>query len=353
MKGFYQSKNSRVLFLLLMIIVFIRSALRSYGVGNDTETYLHIYSAVSSIENFADVFRSGLIYNIEIGYLVLNWICANLINHYQSILIVSSIIAYIGYYKFLKKYSISLLLAFATFFLLRFSDEVMNIIRQSIALVFILKSYDYIKLKKKKKFIISVVIAMLFHKSAFVFFPAWWICRFNFNKKMIIRFLCSSIVLMFLLKVGTAILLSLMGGYADYMSDDYDYSSGGKIAPCINILMYSIILMFVNRQIKISKGKINPDMITDMMMMRNLLFTGICILIISLSNALIFRVAIYYYIFVIALFPNAIQMSRNRSFWSVAIFVSLLTYYCIIIKYRPDWNFVYPYSFFWEQPFLP
>ena len=101
-----------------------------------------------------------------------------------------------------------------------------------------------------------------------------------------------------MLKVGTSVLFSLMGGYADYMSDDYDYSSGGKIAPLINVLMYTVILFFVNYQIKKSREDNDSDVIKNMVRMRNLLFAGICILIMSLSNALIFRVAIYYYMFV-------------------------------------------------------
>lgn len=346
-----KSKNSQLLFLLLMIIVFIRSALRSYVVGNDTETYLHIFSAVKSTGAFKDVITSGLTYTIEIGYLFLNWLCANIFNHYQSILILSSVLIFLGYYKFLRKYSYSLLLAFTTFFLLRFSDEAMNIIRQSIAMVILLKSYDYIEKNQKRNYIITVLIAMLFHKTAIVFFPAWWICKINFNRKMIFYFLSTSIILMIILKIGTAVLFSLMGRYADYMSDDYDYSSGGKIAPLINVLMYTTILLFVNYQIK--KSRENSNLIMSMIRMRNLLFMGICILILSLSNALIFRVAIYYYIFVIALLPNAVRLSRNRVLWTFIISISLFAYYCIIIMYRPDWNHVYPYSYFWEEPFLP
>lgn len=347
------SYNETLLFFLLMFIVLIRSAFRSYSVGNDTETYLHTFTAVSSVGSMIGLLSTGLIVTQEIGYLLLNLICYILFNHYQSILIVTSLFVFWGYYKFLKKYTTSLFLAFATFFLLRFSDEAMNIIRQSIAMVIILNSFDYIKTNNIKKYIISIVIAFLFHKTALVFAPAWWICKMQFGKTMIFRFLVISLSIMILLKKGMSFLFSMMGRYATYMTDDYDYTSGGKIAPLMNVLIYLTILLFVNRQISLtSKERNNCSLNKDMMSMRNLLFTGICILIIALSNALIFRVALYYCMFVIVLFPNAIMLSKNRLFWSIVVLLSLISYYFVIIYYRPEWNLVYPYTFFWENPFI-
>lgn len=347
------SYNKKILFFIIMFIVFIRSAFRSYSVGNDTETYLHTFTAVSSVDSLVGLLSTGLILTQEIGYLLLNLICYKLFNHYQSILIVSSLFVFWGYYKFIKKYTTSLFLAFATFFLLRFSDEAMNIIRQSIAMVIILHSFDCIKTNNIKKYSLLIVAAFLFHKTALVFAPAWWFCKMQFGKIMISRFLVISVLIMILLKIGLSFLVPIMGRYSTYMTDDYDYTSGGKIAPLLNVLIYLTILLFVNRQIHITSKKNNHiSLIKNMMSMRNLLFTGICILIVSLSNALIFRVALYYCMFVIVLLPNAIMLSKNRLLWSFVVLLALFSYYFVVIYYRPEWNLVYPYTFFWENLFI-
>lgn len=326
--------------------------MRSYMVGNDTVTYLGIYSTASDYGSLEDILLSPLIIYLELGYLFLNWICINLFSHYQSILVVTSAIIYYGYYRFCKQYSYSLLLSFAIFFFLGFSDSCMNTIRQCIAMVITLYSYDYIVQKRKKSFFCAMLIAILFHKSAIVFIPAWWICKLKFCRKNIAISLLSSIVLLFFLMVGNYLLFSVMGGYSNYMSDDYEYSAGGKIAPLINLIMYLTICWFSNKQIKMAERRGFPiKLIEDMKRMRNLLWVAICFLILSLANALIFRMAMYYYSFILALFANAVYISKNRGLWSFIIVVFMLLYYLVTVTIRPEWNTVYPYSFFWEHPF--
>lgn len=338
--------------VLLMLIVFIRSALRSYMVGNDTEVYLHINSWVSDYNSLKDLLLSSLTLTVEHGYLALNWICLKIFGHYQSVIVTSSIIIYWGYFRFFKRHSCALLLSFAVFFFLGYSDNCMNIIRQCIATVITLYSYEFIVQKQKRKFILTVIIAFLFHKSAIIFLPAWWICHFAFNRKTVIITLLSSIGLLILLRRGSYLLFSMMGGYANYMSDDYEYSAGGKIAPLINMIMYATIFWFCNKQIHTAEKRgVSIIVIEDLKRMRNLLWVAICFLVLSLANALIFRMAMYYYVFVIALLPNAIHLSKNRGFWSFIIFALLALYYIVTVTFKPEWNLVYPYTFFWEHPY--
>lgn len=340
-------------FTLLMIIVFFRSALRSYSVGNDTESYLHIYSWVSEYNSLKDLLLSSLTLTVEHGYLAINWFCFKVFAHYQSILIISSIIIYWGFYRFIKGHSYSLLLSFAIFFFLGLSDNCMNIVRQCIATVIILYSYEFIIKQKKKKFFVAVIIACLFHRSAIIFLPAWWICNYTFNKKAVIITLFSSLGLLGLLRCGNSLLFSVMGDYANYMSDDYEYSAGGKIAPLINMIMYATIFVFCNKQIRAAESRGEPSyVVEDLKRMRNLLWVALCFLVLSLANALISRMAMYYYVFVLSLLPNAIRLSKKKGFWSLVIIFFLALYYLVTVYFKPEWNTVYPYSFFWENHFI-
>lgn len=342
--------KKKILLIILFVIVGFRAAFRSSTIGNDTYMYIKIFSVCQRLTSINDALNSELRFTVELGYMFLNWFCSRIYPHYQTILIVSSIIIYVGFYRFIVKYSNAFLLSFVLFFCLRFSDDAMCIIRQSIALAIILKSYDYIKYREFKKYLVCFVIAFLVHKSSIAFFPAWWICKMNLTKSTMLLLLSGSIIVMFAVMVGNQYVFMLMGDYYTYMSTDYNYVASSKIAPMINLLMYSLMLLFCrNKYKKIQKNSNNLEFLNDMNRMQSLVFVGVCIMLISLANALIFRIACYYYVFIIVLLPNSLKMSKERRKWTVLISTILLVYYIVTNIYRPEWNNVYPYSFFWEE----
>ena len=56
-------------------------------------------------------------------------------------------------------------------------------------------SYDYIRQRKLLKFLIAVVLAGLFHKSALIFLPAYFLYKIKISKIKLIRFIIVDIVL--------------------------------------------------------------------------------------------------------------------------------------------------------------
>lgn len=343
-----KNRNAQIIFFILMFILCLFAALRSIHVGNDTFTYYNIYKNIIHLDLYNSSFKDVVIKErIEPAYTIINYICYSIFDSFQVLLAICALFTYYGYWNFIRKYSYSLLFSLLVFFCFRYSDSTMNIIRQEIAIVITLRAYDEIRTNNLYKYLLFVGIACLFHHSAIFFLPAWWICKMNLNKKSIIISIIIAVSLMSAIKDNSKFIITLMGDYASYM--DSNYVEEGKIAPTINIIIYSIALLFVwlshkNKNFPIEyKGDYNR--------MCNLIFTGIMILILSLSNALISRVAAYYYVFILILIPNAIKKLENRTnklFFSSLIITLFIIYYIVIITFRPNWNRVYPYSFFWE-----
>lgn len=78
---------------------------------------------------------------------------------------------------------------------------------------------------------------------------------------------------------------------------------------------------------------------------------GLAISIISIRFSLLDRVSDFFTVYAIVLLPNTLKNKRKNLNLSVFLYYILLLtffiYYIVIIVYRPEWNKVYPYEFFW------
>ena len=68
-------------------------------------------------------------------------------------------------------------------------------LRQAIAISIICISYDYIREQKLFKFLVTVILAALFHKSAIFFIPAYAISKIKLNKKSMSAFLLGNLLI--------------------------------------------------------------------------------------------------------------------------------------------------------------
>lgn len=151
--------------LLCMLPIILIYGLRE-GVGTDYYGYEKIYNVLHNA-NFKTYFRFHLSnsgsYYVEMGYYFLN----RLANNYHVLLTIEIILIFICLFDTLKDYRGNLNMGLAVFIFL--STQFIystNAARFSIALSFVLLSYKYIIKEDFIRFIICIILAGCFHKTA-------------------------------------------------------------------------------------------------------------------------------------------------------------------------------------------
>ncbi|EGT3600236.1 EpsG family protein [Clostridium perfringens] len=329
-------KNNIYLFLNFSMFIFI-SAFRGRNIGNDTCKYLDLFNKIrfKSIIELKDRY--------EIGYLYLNKMLSLISDNQQIILIVTSCIILICYAYFIKKYSANVWLSVFLFFILGYFTSSMNTIRHQIALGLVLISYKYIKENKFFKFLILILVASTFHSTSIIFLISYPISKLKINFRNIMMFFLFAILGYALFdKIFSFILLGTK--YEYYLKTDY-LNGDVRLATVVNILIISTVLLFGI----ISSNNIKKS--RDYNIMCLFLFTSLSISIISLKFNLLDRVADYFQVCIIVYLPNVISKISNQKKRIIAIYLVIVMFflYGISIQYlKPEWNKVFPYSFFWN-----
>ena len=176
-----RSRNYETEFFFRMatfLCMFLPAALR-YGIGTDYFNYIDILNSRT------------LNSNIEWAYRMMNDIIRYLNLDIQWIFIISSFLIYIPICFLVKKNKIYVL-----FFILLVYLRSYNIIRQAIAISFVLCAFShYIENRKNIVLIIGALFASTFHFSALLILPLILFLKIRFNKSFILIFLVILMVL--------------------------------------------------------------------------------------------------------------------------------------------------------------
>lgn len=151
--------------ILAYLIITLPVALR-YNTGADYSSYVNTYEIVKA-QGIYDPFG----YPMEIGYILLNYICFKLFDDYQSVFIIMALLTNYFFFKGIlyefKKINLGLAV-FAYGFSLYFWDYI--IIRNMLGIAIIFYALRFIFEKKIIKYFLAVTIAVLFHYSLIIFY---------------------------------------------------------------------------------------------------------------------------------------------------------------------------------------
>ncbi len=218
-------------------------------------------------------------------------------------------------YKNSKNSWLSLLILFT----LHFSFTLTGL-RQTMALAFICLAFNFMLQKKPILFYISVVFAILFHSSAILFLPAYFLSKQRINFKQIIYVLAAILVANFFPGFFRNLIEQLawteqVSGYSESM---ISLSWSGFI---IEFLILVFCLFVRNNHLK------DADL-SKVDMLINCLIISICFLALSTVVAEAFRLSLYYSIGSTVLIPNmiALEKGKNRRAWMIIITLALIMY---------------------------
>lgn len=333
----YSGVLSFVVYIIPIAIYTLVFGIR-YGVGTDFFNYLNAY------ENWNITFANE--HEWEIGFRTIVSLCSYFHFPYPILFSVIAFLQITFIYVALKDRKD--ILAYSMLMLILLGVGLWNFqngLRQAIAFVIFLYSIKYIINKKVFHFIVTIILAVCFHRSAIILFPVYFL--FNreqvYLKKQTIQFIIltvsaiisiSGIAQTFLSHFET--LISLLG-YEKYLESDFlnTFSSGWTPYTFALCLVYFVFAYNYNNVRNFYQSDRFFEIVYD------LFFIGICLNFIFLGNMMFGRILSYLTSFSFLIFGyylNYLVHTYKNSYTNLISFsyilLYLLIFYCYAVLYH-------------------
>jgi len=341
-------KPNLVGLILPALIMILYSGLRN-NIG-DTVYYVHTYGLLE--ESGAAMPAWG-----DKAYLfeLIQYLFIKSGADYSSFVMMSTIVTIVPFMLVFYNYSVDYSLAIYLFFTMGIYVSTMNGIRQYIATGIILLGTKYMFSPKKSgfwKLLILVAIASLFHDSALIMIPVYFLCRRKaWSAPTFISLSVGVVGLMLVSMFLPSFLSALEGtnyaGYADGWFTDGTETGTGLMRVVFNCLP-TILAAFFSKQIR----RFGP--IADILINISLVHSAIYIL--ALYNWIFARFTFYTYAYVVLLMAMifvAVLRSGKYRFFAIALFVAYALFFIIDARsQRMNWyasDFFTPKNEMWFE----
>jgi hypothetical protein len=184
-------KWKNILYLAITFIYLWALATFRKNIGFDYESYINIFEQVRT----AGTVDALLALNLEPGFLVLNKFMALFVHDSVVMYGVYEVLILVPVALFIYKHCKDIWISVWLYVTLTFYYNSLNFIRQSLACSIILLGYKFLKEKKAVPFLVIVLIAALFHKTALIMVPVYFLCHIRPGKKMAIFYASATLLL--------------------------------------------------------------------------------------------------------------------------------------------------------------
>lgn len=190
---------SNIYALLGIIVLSLLAAFRSPEVGADVKTYiLYVFERVTTYDSVFDLFNNHF---VEVGYELLCYFTSLFTNDIHVLHFVTSFIIIGCIYSFAKNVGSDNSLTLSMFvFICFYYNQTLSAVRQWLAIAIYLYGCKYLVNKHIVKYFLFCFIAYLFHDSAIICFPIyflyWYINERRYSKnRRLIEIIIVSVIL--------------------------------------------------------------------------------------------------------------------------------------------------------------
>lgn len=340
-------KNQRLFFIILALILpGILAAFRANTIGTDTESYLvPTINAAFNSQSFSEylgsrwfrIWRYLYVSNFEIGFSTVIYVTTKILGAIWAKFVIEMLII-VPVYLSIKKYAkYPSWLGMLVFYLTAYNTT-LNLVRQSIAMSFVLLGVMYLFEKKRKAFIICLITSMLFHQTGVVLVVIAMLMKFikdhgDVNESTIIKYELSKISIIAIVAVGALFSLGFiiqilkfvgLASYTAYLGDGFHFVINQSI-----FRLPILLLIFVNWRIW-NRYESNSRIFLAMFIL-----TLLCWQLTSV-NIYAGRISYYFSIIEVLTFPSLCYSHSNKNFRFFMIsylIIFLLCYWWIFYVY--------------------
>lgn len=324
---------TKIYLSIIGTILILFSGLR----GDFTSDYIGYSSLFSYYNTFS--FKETLFKNFgqEKGYVLLNRFVGLLTDNVVFIMIITSLIVIILYLKEIKKYSECIWISILLFVTIGQYYTSFNLIRQIIAAGIIFNGSKYLYERNFKKYLIYIIIGSLFHKTAMIMLPFYFILNMRFTFKQVVLVLSSTIL--FFGFTDTIISYIQKYFYSHYLEGMYGMQ-GYHIK---NVILPIVIFIFVFLHQKYVKLK--SDKKLNIWVNSVMFYTFFSVL--GLKIQMLERISAFFAPYVLLIFPYIIMKLKNKELR--LIYIVAIVFLAIVYNFITLSGTGYdPYYFFWN-----
>lgn len=330
-RNIYVDKEQKRNFLIIVgIFLFLFLALRSRYIGS-TDTYNYYNMMIRAINSE----KWDLYYNengVEKGFQLFTFLLSRVFRNPQWIIVVSSALYVVSICYFIYHNSADAPLSMVLYITIGLMVFEMQGMRQAMAMSICLFAYEAIKRKRLIIYVLLVLLAMQFHRTALVFFIIYPLTKLKYDYKGI-----SIVCLGALFSVVFSELIVNVAN--DVFESKYNrtVNAGGFVATAIYILIL-IFTVFFNRELKHSGN--NKDLFYT------LIVATCCYILRYFGAQAAERISFYFMFSQIALLPNS--MKRMREVEKAPIRTTIIILAIFLFIYRLSDSDLIPYYFYWK-----
>jgi len=323
----YKLHKSIYILYIIALILILFSGLR-YGIGVDYFSYEKHFEAI----------KFGYESNLEVGIQLIVHI-ANFFGSIQLAFFISSLITVIMFFKYINNFSMNyfiswiIFISYGTYYIGSF-----NLLKQYIAISIFAYSIKYIANSEFLKYLFSVIIASLFHISALILIPMYFLkLKLKFYQYIII-------FVLFIFSLNIVEYLISFTKYSIYLDEKW-----ASVMVNDRNMSMTYIFIFINLMIVLSKNYI--DNIKNGHIFVNMAFISLIIISSSifidfLPNMFFYRINNYFMISHIVLITYYISNFKKYLKISSLIIITLLMYlyFTLTLVYKGDVYRLTPYE---------
>ncbi len=315
--------------IFLALLIF-----RSESVGIDNKNYKHMFEMYKNVK-LDKVFD----YSTEGGYILINKLARFIYDDYRTVIVLVALISLIPVAIMYIKESESPSLTVAVFMAVAPFSMYFSGLRQVVAISFGVLAYYCTKNKKLILFVITVLIATLFHQSAVVLFFMYPIYHLKIDHKKLI----------FTIPVAVVVYIfnePLLRYIQTYFDEKYQYeiTQTGAITMILVIAVLLLVCYWIPNESELDEQTRG---------LRSILFFVLLIQCFAPINSVAMRMNYYYLILVPILIPRILNRSKYKygqiaKLIGVAMTVLFVADYFYGAHTGTDILQLYPYEFLWK-----
>lgn len=172
-----------------LILIFVA---QDFSVSIDIAEYMRQWAIIPTLS-----FQEMLVHKFEIGYVLLCWVLERVFSSDRILLLVLSVLILVPFYKSFEKETENPMIALMAFVALGMYMHAIIFWRQLVAMAILTFSYRFIWERRLVPFLLTVLLAMTFHKVSVVFLALYAIYRVPVTKWLLMGCVVCAVILGF------------------------------------------------------------------------------------------------------------------------------------------------------------
>ena len=349
------NESGKIILRTVFLVLGVMAAFRGMDITNDTAAYYRTYQNIA-YNGFAGETR------MEIGYVALNILLSHIfqdnLTGFHVLLFVTASFSYFSLEQWIERHADTYGISIIAFYFLS-NQSYMSAIRQSVAVGFVLWALmaweNKSRLHRHVVFFLLTFAAVLFHKTAVIAVLLPFLAKRKYTSNTTWIIIVITLIATYTNLVSSMILLIGIG--TGYVTTEVGNAVNAGV---MSVLYVALLLLrsfgrhrdgidrkniYQQESSVVSNAVYGDDFYTYCIAL------SLAVTVISLRAAGISRLNIYLQLIGLPYISNIMNQLKDQR---IAVIVKVIfsaaiwSYSVIALVYRPEWQHIWPYHFYWQ-----